>query len=236
MSTPVPGATASGVQSMEVANLQAQLTTKIQRLHLFKAPMTAPIPDAITGMSEGTSTIELLELDADDGWVDMGLIGSDDAPSWTRDMETEDLLAIGFRDAVRTEITSDVASLTCTFLERNRHVLETYDNIDMSGITPNPDTGEVKWVRPSDAPLIKSRYAAYGQDGSGADRVWLVKILTAGVIESVDDQTWGGEGFLTFPATLKGLVDTDYGTSMVTYMGGPGVKANLERMGFPAAA
>lgn len=229
MSTPL---TAAAVQSMEVAKLQASLTTKIQRLHLFKAPMTAAIPEAITGMN--TDVVELLELDVDDGWVDMGLIGSDDAPTWARDMETEDLLAIGFRDAVRTEITSDVANLTCTFLEKNRHVIETYDNVDLSGVTPDPETGEVKWIRPSDAPLIKSRYAAYGQDGSGADRVWMVKILTAGVIDSVDDQTYGGEGFLTWPVTLKGLVDTDAGTSMVTYMGGPGVKANLEAMGFAA--
>jgi hypothetical protein len=230
MSTPL---TAAAVQSMEVAKLQASLTTKIQRLHLFKAPMSAPIPEAITGMSSDTvPVVELLELDTADGWVDMGLIGSDDAPTWARDMDTEDLLAIGFRDAVRTEITSDVANLTATFLEKNRHVIETYDNIDLSGVTPDPDTGEVKWIRPSDAPLIKSRYAAYGQDGSGADRVWMVKILTAGVIDSVDDQTWGGEGFLTWPVTLKGLVDTEVGTSMITYMGGPGVKANLAAMGF----
>ena len=230
MSAPL---TAAAVQSMGVAKLQAQLTTKIQRLHLFKAPMSAPIPEAITGMSgDTTPVVELLELDADDGWVDMGLIGSDDAPTWSRDMETEDLLAIGFRDAVRTEITSDVANLTATFLEKNRHVIETYDNVDLSGVTPDPDTGEIKWIRPSDAPLIKSRYAAYGQDGSGADRVWMVKILTAGVIDSVDDQTMGGEGFMTYPVTLKGLVDTDAGTSMITYMGGPGVKANLAAMGF----
>lgn len=235
MSSPV-GGTVSGVQSMEVAKLQAQLTTKIQRLHLFKAPMSAPIPEAITGMNGDGTSVELLELDPDDGWVDMGLIGSDDAPTWSREMDTEDLLAIGFRDAVRTEITSDVANLTATFLEKNRHVIETYDNVDLSGVTPDPDTGEVKWIRPSDAPLIKSRYAAYGQDGSGADRIWMVKILTAGVIDSVDDQTMGGEGFMTYPVTLKGLVDTDIGTSMLTYMGGPGMKANLEAMGFSAPA
>lgn len=229
MSSPTP-ATASAVQAMEVANLQAQLTTKIQRLHLFKAPMTAAIPEHITAMNG--SVVELLELDTDDGWVDMGLIGSDDAPTWSRDMDTEDLMAIGFRDAVRTEITSDVANLSATFLEKNRHVIETYDNIDLSGVTPDPQTGEIKWVRPSDAPLIKSRYAAYGQDGAGADRVWMVKILTAGVIDAVEDQTWGGEGFLTWPVTLKGLVDTTVGTSMITYMGGPGIKAQLAAMGF----
>lgn len=231
MTTPIP--TAPSVQSMEVAKLQAELTTKIQRLHLFKAPMTAPIPDAITGMTaDATPVVELLELDVADGWADMGLIGSDDAPTWSRDMDTEDLMAIGFRDAVRTEITQDVANLTAVFLEKNRHVIETYDNVDLSGLTPDPETGEIKWIRPSDAPLIKSRYAAYGQDGSGVDRVWMVKILTAGVIDSVDDQTWGGEGFLTWPVTLKGLVDTEVGTSMITYMGGPGVKSKLAALGF----
>lgn len=229
MTTPTP-TTAPSVQSLEVAKLQDKLTTKIQRLHLFKAPMSAPIPAAITGMNG--DVVELLELDADDGWVDMGLIGSDDAPTWSRDMDTEDLMAIGFRDAVRTEITQDVANLTATFLEKNRHVIETYDNVDLAGVTPDPQTGEIKWIRPSDAPLIRSRYAAYGQDGSGADRVWMVKILTAGVIDSVDDQTWGGEGFLTWPVTLKGLVDTEVGTSMITYFGGPGVKANLAALGF----
>jgi len=235
MTTPTP-TTVSAVQSMEIAKLQKQLTTKIQRLHLFKAPITAPIPDALTALNTTTSTVELIELNEADGWADMGLIGADDAPTWSRDTETEDLLAIGFRDAIRTEITSDVENLACTLLERNRHVIETYDNIDLSGLVPATGTGELKWVRPQDAPLIQSRYFAIGQDGTGADRVWLAKLLTAGVVQEVDEQTWGGEGFLSYPVTLKGLIDTDAGTSLVTYMGGPGVKANLERMGFPAAA
>lgn len=230
--TPPTPTTVSSVQSMAIANLQKKLTTRIQRMHLFMAPTTAPVPDAITGMS-GTSTVELLELDEADGWEDMGLIGSDDAPTWARDTDTEDLLAIGFRDAVRTDVTSDVTNLTCTFLERKRSVIEVYDNIDMSGIVPTASTGEIKWIRPQDAPLIERRFAAYGQDGVGAERVWLVKILTAGVIDSVDDQQWGGDGFTTFPVTLKGQVDTELGTSLITYMGGPGVAANLEAMGFP---
>lgn len=232
--TPPTPSTVSSVQSMAIANLQKKLTTRIQRLHIFQAPMSAPIPDAITGMS-ASSTIELLELDEEDGWTDMGLIGSDDAPTWARDTDTEDLMAIGFRDAVRTDMTSDVTNLTATFLERKRAVIETYDNIDMSGIEPDATTGELKWIRPQDAPLIERRYAAYGQDGVGADRVWMVKILPAGVIDSVDDQQWGGDGFTTFPVTLKGNVDTDLGTSLITYMGGPGVKNNLAAMGFEAA-
>lgn len=231
--TPPTPTTVSSVQSMAIANLQKKLTTRIQRMHLFTAPTTAPVPSAITALSL-TSTVELLELDEEDGWVDMGLIGSDDAPTWARDTDSEDLLAIGFRDAVRTDLTSDVTNLTCTFLERKRSVIEVYDNVDMSGVVPNEDTGEIQWIRPQDAPLIERRYAAYGQDGVGADRVWLVKILTAGVIDSVDDQQWGGDGFTVWPVTLKGQVDTELGTSLITYMGGPGVRANLADMGFPA--
>lgn len=234
MTTPTPAASVTSLQAMGIAKLQKQLTTRIQRMHIFRAPADAPIPDDIAVVNGGS--VELFELDADDGWVDMGLIGSDDAPSWARDTDTEDLMAIGFRDAVRTDITSDVTNLTATFLERNRQVLEVYDNLDMSALVPKPGTGTLRWVRPPDAPLIEARYAAYGQDGVGEDRVWMVNILTAGVLDSADDQQWGGDGFTTFPVTLKGNTDTTLGTSLVKYMGGPGIKKNLVAMGFPAAA
>ena len=85
MTTPTP-TTVDAVQKMGIASLQKQLTTRIQRLHIFRAPKAAPIPDAITAMNE--TTVELLELDEDDGWEDMGLIGSDDAPTWSRDTDT----------------------------------------------------------------------------------------------------------------------------------------------------
>ena len=230
MGTPTPPSTAPSVQGLTVAKLSKSLTHRVQRLHIFQAPITTAIPDAITS----GETPELIELDEDDGWVDMGLIGSDDAPSWERDQETVDLMAIGFRDAVRSDVTSDVTNLTATFLETKRAVMETYDNIDMSGIVPDATTGEIRWVRPQDSPLIERRYAVYGQDGVGADRVWITKWLTAGVLDSVDSQTWGGEEFLTYPVTLKGNVDTDLGTSLITMMGGPGIKAHVEAMGFAA--
>lgn len=229
--TPPTPTTVSSVQAMGLASLHSELTTRIQRLHIFRAPMTAPIPAAITAMS-ASSTVELLELDEDDGWRDMGLIGSDDAPTWDRDMSTENLMAIGFRDAVRTEITEDVQTLTATFLERSRQVLETFENIDFTGNVPTADTGELRWVRPQDAPLIQARYGAYGQDGAGTDRVWIAKFLPCGVLDSVDSQQWGGDGFTTYPVTLRGNVDTALGTSLVTFMGGPGVKKNLDAMGF----
>jgi len=233
MTAPTVGVT-TAVQNMTIANLSKSLTHRIQRMHVFSAPKEAPIPPAITYAATGSDSPQLINLDPEDGWDDMGLIGSDDAPSWERDIETVDLLAIGFRDSIRSDVTTDVANLTATFLEWKRPVLEAYENIDMSGITPDPVTGELRWVRAQDAPLIERRYAAYGQDGVGADRVWIVKFLTAGVLDTADAQAWGGEEYSTFPVTLKGNVDTDIGTSLITCMGGPGLRSHLEDMGFPA--
>lgn len=232
MGTPTPPATATSVQDLTIATLSKSLTHRIQRLHIFSGPMEAPLPEAITYAADVASAPELIELDEDDGWADMGLIGSDDAPTWERDQETVDLLAIGFRDAVRSDVTSDVSNLTATFLEWKRPVLEVYENLDMTGIVPDPVTRELRWARPQDAPLIERRYAAIGQDGIGADRVWISRWLTAGVLDSVDSQTWGGEEFTTFPVTLKGNVDTDIGSSMITMIGGPGIKKHIEAMGF----
>jgi hypothetical protein len=234
MTTPTQGTTSS-VQNLTVANLSKSLTHRVQRMHIFMAPKTAPIPDAITYAADASAAPELINLDPEDGWQDMGLIGSDDAPTWERDIETVDLQAIGFRDAIRSDVTTDVANLTASFLEWKRPVLEAYENIDMSGITPDPVTGEIRWVRAQDAPLIERRYAAYGQDGVGADRVWIVRFLTAGVLDTADSQVWGGEEYSTFPVTLKGNVDTELGTSLITAMGGPGLRAHLADMGFEVA-
>lgn len=236
MSTPAPPTTVPDVRKLDVAQLEKALTHRIQRLHIFRGPDTAPIPEAITYASGANVAPELLELDADDGWADMGLIGSDDAPTVSRDMDQADLMAIGFRDPIRSDMTQDTASFTATFLEHSKPVLEVYENIDMDGIVPDPVTGEIKWVRPPDGPLIQSRYAMYGQDGVGADRVWIVKFLTAGVLQEVEDLTMGGEDYTTFGVTMKGLVDTELDTSMVSFMGGPGFKKHLVRAGFALAA
>lgn len=232
MTTPTPPTTVPDVSNLNVATLEKALAHRIQRLHIFRGPMEAPIPEAITYAASAEIAPELLELDIDDGWADMGLIGSDDAPTISRDMDQADLMAIGFRDPVRSDLTQDTASFVATFLEHSKPVLETYENIDMDGIVPDPVTGEIKWVRPQDGPLIQARYALYGQDGAGDDRVWIVKFLTCGVLQEVDDLTMGGEDYTTFNCTMKGLVDTELGTSMISFMGGPGFKKTLVKAGF----
>lgn len=215
---------------LAVAKHQRALLLKPLEARVFMAPMSVAVPAAITDPTDSL----LAELPA--GWVDVGLILEDDAITWSRQVEKADIRAIGYRDPVRSDITSDVTGLAFTALETNRYSLERYTGLDLSGVTPITGSGEIV-VDQVAAPVRRNRYLAIARDGVGADTIFVGRCLTAGEVADVGEQTWTtAEGAMGWPTTLNGVVDTGLspGVAVRHYFGGPGWKALLEDAGFPA--
>lgn len=217
---------------LTVAQHKRELLLKPLEARVFIAAMGLAVPAAITSGAEA----ELAELP--EGWYDVGLILKDDAISWTRAVESSDINAIGYRDPVRSDITSDVTGLAFTALESNRWSLERHIGQSLDDIVPTPVTGEVV-IDQRVTKKIRNRYLAIARDENDFGPVYIGRCVTAGEVTDVGEQTWtDGEGSIAYPTTLNGMVDTNLTppTSIRHYFGGAGWREFLEDAGFPALA
>jgi len=220
----------STIAELEIARHQRELLIKPLEARIFIAPMSVAVP---VDICEGASAA-LAELP--EGWVDAGLILEDDAISWSREVEKADIRALGYRDPVRSDFTSDVTGLAFTALETNRYSIERHTGMDLSAAQPKALTGSIV-VDQVSAPVRRNRYLAIARDGIGADTIYVGRCLTAGEVADIGEQTWTtAEGAMGWPTTLNGMVDTGIGPGVAVrhYFGGPGWKAVLEDAGFPA--
>jgi hypothetical protein len=216
---------------LEIARHQNELILEFVEYHIFCAPGNALMPEKLT---EGATSL-LTELPANAGWADFGLMDKDDAVTRTRSFDKSGINAIGYRDPVRSRITSDVTSLQFSGLETNRQNIEKWLNVDLSGVTPDPVTGEVRF-KSIPAPPIRNRYFGIGRSGVGPDMIYIGILFSAGEVEEVDDQTiTDGEDAFKWPMTVNSYVDTNVGWSVEHFFGGPGWKAKLEDAGFDAS-
>ncbi|GAB2907054.1 hypothetical protein GCM10027047_01670 [Rhodococcus aerolatus] len=219
----------SRIAELEVFKQQRDLVLKPLDCSVFAAPMTVTPPTQIT---EGAGAT-LSELPT--GFYDAGLLDKDDAVAWARAMETSDLNAVGYRDPVRSDITSDVFNLTFKGMETNKVNIENYLNVDLGGVTPTAQTGEIAFDQPASARLRQQRYLCIGQDGIGADTIYVARLIYCGQTSDPQDQSLGGsDGYLNWGYTVNSRVDTTAKVSVRHFFGGPGWKALLEEAGFPA--
>lgn len=223
----------SRAAELEVARHQDRLIFEAHEFHLLCAPKNAEMPTELTA---GTDAI-LKELPSNAGWADFGLLSKDDAVKRAREMEKSGTLAIGYRDPVRSRITSNISSISFSGLETNRQTIEKYLNVDLSGVTPDPMTGEVRFKEGMGAPPIRNRYFGVARSGIGPDMIYIGFLFAAGEVEEVDEQTItdGEDGFM-WPMTVNSYIDSTAGFSVEHFFGGPGWRALLEEAGFPALA
>lgn len=225
----------NSVDALIVNELNRRHIRKGKKVAVLVATMDIAVPLAITsgGTTAPTPTpITLTELV---GFEPIGLLRKDDAVVHSRAREKSDVMAVGYDDPVRSDWTSDVFSFKIVALETRRQTIEKSLGVDLSTVTPHPDTGEVSFPQPSAMETIQNRWITIAQDGIGADRIWWGRCLAAGVVSETDDQNMGGtDDPWMWPMTISSETDTDIGYGVHHYFGGPGWQARLESMGFAA--
>lgn len=224
---------ATGVDTLIVNTLNADHIRKGKKVAVLCAPMATAIPTSFTtGGTAGPPAvpITLAELP---GFSPIGLLRKDDGVSLSRDREQSEVMAVGYNDSVRTDITSDVFTAQIVALETRKTTIEKYLNVDLSTVVPNATTGEIRFPQPADLALIRNRWLFIAQDGAGTDRVWWGRLFTAGIVDEVDDQNLAAadEPWM-WPMTIKSQTDSAAGYSVDHFWGGPGIKSRLTSMGF----
>ena len=217
-----------------LASLQQQQDHLIRKAltgALFIAPMSAALPTTLTS---GSSS-DLVALP--DDYVDMGLISKGDGLQWAREMSESTIESWGRPEPTRRDTTSDFTSLQFTAQEPNRQTLELYNSVDLSAVTPTPTPGEVAFSQPTRPARREYRAYAIFQDGEGADAIYMARLLPRTMVSERSGQAWtDGDDGVFYPMTLAAQVDATAGYSVRHFFGGPGWKALLVDMGFPAAA
>lgn len=221
---------ATSVDLLIANSLNAAHIRKGKKVGVFWAPMATAIPAAFTAGGVSSAPVTLADLT---GFKPVGLLRKDDGIAMSRNRETSTVEAIGFNDPVREDVTSDRFTAQITALETNRLVIEQYLGVDLTGVTPDTNTGEVRFPQPADAELVRGRWLFMAQDGAGADRYWWGRLFPAGTVTETDDQNMAeADGSWTWPMTISSNADTTAGYGVLHFFGGGGWKSRLTSLGF----
>lgn len=223
MTTPVTTVEALG------AGNNPNLIFKAQGGFIFSAPLTVAVPAAFT---TGNGS-QLVELDPDD-WTGLGLVDKGAGITFPRETGSEDTESWGYNEPTRTDITSDITSATFTLQETSRAVLEMYDFVDLSAVTPDATTGEFGYNKPLASAPVFRRLIFFAYDGAGTDRRYRFQIMPRAQVTAVEDESWAQATATAYPMTVRATVDTVLGYAVRKVFGGPGQLARNAAAGFGA--
>src|SRR5690625_4160251 len=112
------------------------LVRKIQRAVGLLAPMDVDLPEALT--DEDSLPVDLKAL----GFLPVGIV-TPDGYRFGRDIEKDDIDALGYSSYIRSDITRVARSITFNAMETGRkHLTELMYGVDLSGVSPTVN-GEI---------------------------------------------------------------------------------------------
>lgn len=206
------------------------LIRKIQKAIVLLRPVTPATPQALPSTLFTTGG-QLVDFKAD-GWLAVGMVTTDGI-EFGRDMTEEEVMALGYSGAVRTDVTEVARAVTFTPLETGRkHMLELTYGTDLTAVKQTLANGEIVFDEP-DMPINQEyQLLILGSDGPALNNWILGRAYGAVKISSSDSQTWGQSDPVTTPITLKVLTDGVTGVPLRHFIGGTGAKAAKVNLGF----
>lgn len=206
------------------------LVRKIQKAVAFLAPTTVPLPTTLFGV--GGTLLDLKTI----GWLPIGMV-TPDGYEFGRDINKEDVTALGYASPVRSDITEVARSVTLTAMETGRkHMMELTLGTDLTATTQTVANGEIVVDEP-DLPVGKEyRLLIIGSDGPAANNWILGRGYGSVKLASTDSQKWGTGDAVQTPLTFDVFTDATIGVPVKHYIGGTGAVANKTAMGFTAGS
>lgn len=216
-------------QTIQQESDDRNLIRKIQRAVAFLAPTTVDLP---TTLFAGGSLVDLKAA----GWLPVGMV-TPDGYEFGRDVNKEDISALGYASPVRSDITEVARSVSFTLLEHGRrHILELTYGTDLSAVTQTLANGEVVFDEPDLPTGQEYRLLVIGSDGPAADNWILGRGYGSVKLASTDSQKWGTGDAVQQALQFDVFTDTEIGTPVRHYMGGTGAVKHKAVTGFTAGA
>jgi hypothetical protein len=213
---------------------QAELVRKITTAALMVAPMEAALPTTLTTYTAGPPpVIDLAPLPVGPPtYQDAGMVEKDGGFSFGNEWDMSETMALGFSDPVRRDILRNTTTLGFTALETKKLTQAMFYNVDLSGVAPATNTGEVAFNKPLSPASRYYRAYLIGQDGVGAQTIWMAVMFPRAMISETGEQTGNEETEYGYPMTLTATPDTDAGYAVRYMFGGPGWQSQLTAMGY----
>ena len=215
-----------------LANKKQELIRKSLEGSVFMADLDADPIDNLT-VATGTppnQVITLAPLPTD--WDDLGWL-TEDGPSFAREVAQSEVSSWGSNTPTRTDITSDTSSLTITMQETKLLTIGLATGADMSAITPDATTGEVRIDKPSTSDAKSYRILAVAVDRHEGDEIYIARFMPKAKVSNYAEQSLGGgDGAIPWGVTFTGEEDSELGFSETYLFGGPGWFKLLGAMGF----
>ncbi len=168
-------------------------------------------------------------------WGDLGWLSADGA-AFSRDVSSSDISSWGSVSPTRSDVTADSSTLTVACQETNIRTIGLSTGMDMSGIVPTAGSGEVQVKKPSRPSSRFYRVLTVAVDQGDGGEIYIARYMPRAKVTGFSEQSFGGgDDPIMWGVTFTGYEDSDEGFSESWIFGGPGWKALLEDMGFPAA-
>lgn len=212
---------------------QTELIRKAVDGSIFTAPITAPVITTLTTLATGATQPELTALPA--GYNDTGYM-TEDGAGFSRDVTTSDITSWGSTTPTRTDITADSTTVAFTAQETNIRTIGLSTGRDMSTVTPAAGTSEVDIKKPLTPSKQQYRLLVLAVDRAPEGEIYIARFFPRAEVSGFSDQAFGGgDAPIEWGVTMIGKTDSAAGYSERWLFGGPGWRALLTQMGFPAA-
>lgn len=217
-------------------NKQNELIRKALEGSVFLAPDSATgITTLTTATGLGSAAvISLAALPAT--WDDLGWLSGDGA-AFEREVSNSDVTSWGSVTPTRTDVTADTSTLSVTCQETKMLTIGLATGADLKAATPDANTGEIRVKKPTRSAGKNYRALALAVDIADGGEIFIGRYFPRAKVSNFSGQAFGGgDDPITWGVTLTGEEDSTVGYSESWLFGGPGWKAALVDMGFPATA
>ena len=213
---------------------QTELIRKALDGSVFLAKSSAEAPVTLTEAT-GVAPNQVIALKAlPTGYEDLGLLTKDGA-SFGRDVSSSTVGSWGQVTPTRTDVTSDITTLTCTAQETKLLTIGLVTGADLSAAVPDTGTGEIRVAKPQRPKQRTYRALSIAVDQTDDGELYIARFLPKARPTTFAEQPFNdGDEAIPWGVTLTGEYDSDLGYSESWFFGGPGWLALLEDMGFPA--
>jgi len=170
-----------------------------------------------------------------DLWDDLGYL-TNDGMQQAREVSQSDVTSFGRQTPTRTDITSDVTTVTVAAQETKITTIGLATGFDMAKVQPLAG-GEVVLRKPARPTPRTYSMLNLAVDLHEAGEIYIARYYPKAKVTGFLDQPFGGgDDPILWGTTLTAEFDDALGFSEAWFFGGPGWRALLTEMGFPAEA
>ncbi len=212
-------------------SLAATDVTVMTASHSFTGGTSPNI--AVTTTTPGAS-VDLSPLPG--GWEDLGWT-STDGVGYGRETEVSEVNSFGSTEPTRSDITSDVITMSVTAQETRLTTIGLYTGADTTAMTASATTGEFSISKPSIPGFRYWRVLGLfvDQDDNGRE-IYIARYMPRARITEYGEQTYqSGEDPISYNMTFTGFEDSSLGYSHRWIFAGPGWLPLLSSMGISTA-